>query len=106
MKEARNLERFDLELPAKIEIVGHEKEKENKVLTLLTRNVCSGGAYFHTEQPLPEGTDVKLDLILAIEELKKLKGKQAYIKVSGKVIRTEPNGMAICFNNDYSMKSL
>ncbi len=106
MREARRLERFDLNLPAKLEILGDEKEREAKTLNLLTRNISSGGAYFHTEQPFPVGTGVKIDIILSIDELKKLKGKRAIIKVSGKVIRQEPNGMAICFNEDYSIKSL
>ena len=105
MREARRLERFDLELPATLKVVNDEEE-EKKILNLLTSNICAGGAYFYTEQPLIVGTEVKLDLILTIEELKKLKGKQAYIKVSGKVIRAESNGMAICFNDDYSLRSL
>jgi len=102
----RSLERFDFKLPARLEVVGADDEKEREVLNLLTSNICSGGAYFHTDQPLKEGTPVKLDIILSIEELKKLSGKQALVKVSGKVIRTEAGGMAICFSDDYQIKSI
>ncbi|MBW2091412.1 MAG: hypothetical protein JRI34_04710, partial [Deltaproteobacteria bacterium] len=63
MREARRLERFDLELPAKLEVLEYDEDKENRTLNLLTRNICSGGAYFYTEQPLSVGTNVKIDLI-------------------------------------------
>jgi len=106
MSNKRQLERFDLRLPAIIEVVSESSEHDKKVINLLTRDACSGGAYFHTDQPLPEGTQVKIDLVLSIDVLKKLEGKQAFIKVNGSVIRTESSGMAICFDKDYLVKSV
>jgi hypothetical protein len=103
MAEKRRLERFDLVMPAAIEFVNeHHNER---IINLLTTNICSGGAYFHTNQPLPEGTQVKLDLVLPLENLRKLKKehKKAFIKVTGKVLRTEEEGMAICFDKDYQI---
>jgi len=104
MKEQRQLERFDLEIPAKIGVMDSGQEEE--ILNILTTNVCSGGAFFHTTQTLPEGTPVKLDLILPLEKLRKLKEghQQAYIKVSGMVLRSESTGMAICFDEDYRIR--
>ena len=105
MKEQRRLERFQLELPAKIEVLRQAQEKE--VLDLLTKNICAGGAFFHTTNPLPNGTRVKIDLILPLDKLKKLKDfDKAYIKVNGTVIRSESAGMAICFNEDYEITPL
>ena len=103
MPEKRSLKRFDLVLPAAIELL-HEDHKERTV-NLVTTNVCSGGAYFHTTQPLPEGTQVKIDLVLPLDKLRKLKKehKKAFIKVTGKVLRTESEGMAICFDKDYQI---
>lgn len=103
MVEKRRLERFDLVLPAAIEFL-HENHKE-RMINLLTTNVCSGGAYFHTTQPLPEGTQVKIDLVLPLDKLRKLKKehKKAFIKVTGKVLRTESEGMAIFFDKDYQI---
>jgi len=103
MKEKRRLERFDLELPATIELLTSDQEKS--LLNLLTINICSGGAYFHTTQTLPEGTQVKIDLILPLDKLRRLKDdcKQAYIKVTGTVLRSESEGMAICFDEDYQL---
>jgi hypothetical protein len=105
-KERRRLGRFRLEIPAKIEMVGSEWGKTKR--DLRTSNISSGGAFFHTKQPLPEGSPVKIDLILPLEKLKGLKNdhKQAYIKVTGKVLRSESKGMAISFDQDYVIHPL
>jgi len=104
MHERRKLDRFDLKVPAKIEVTTPGPETE--IFNLLTSDICSGGAFFHTPQPLPEGTQVKIDLILPLDKLKKLKDdfKQAYIEVTGTVLRCEATGMAICFNEDYRIR--
>ena len=101
--DKRKLERFNIKIPAKIEVTS--SEKENEIFELLTSDICSGGAFFHTPQPLPEGTHVKMDLILPIEKLKQLQDdcKQVYIKISGTVLRAESAGMAICFDEDYQI---
>ena len=103
MTDKRRLERFDLELPATIELLISDQEKS--LVNLLTTNISSGGAYFHTPQPLPKGTQVKIDLVLPLDKLRKLKDehKQAYIKVTGTVLRSESEGMAICFEEDYQI---
>jgi len=103
MTDKRRLERFDLELPATIELLTSDQEKS--LVNLLTANISSGGAYFHTPQPLPKGTQVKIDLVLPLDKLRKLKDehKQAYIKVTGTVLRSESEGMAICFEEDYQI---
>ncbi len=106
MENLRRLERFSLKLPAMVEVMAAQEEYGEKVLNLLTTNICSGGAFFQTDQPLPKGTPVKIDLVLSIGELKKLNEKQAFIKVSGEVIRIESGGMAICFGSDYAIKSV
>jgi hypothetical protein len=103
MKDRRKLERFDIRVPTKIGVIDPKREEE--MIELLTSNVCSGGAFFHTKEPLPEGTKVKVDLILPFEKLKELKDKcqQAHVKVSGIVMRAASTGMAICFNSDYQI---
>ena len=95
--------RFDLEIAATIELLTPGQERE--LLNLLTSNICSGGAYFHTTQPLPEGSRVKVDLDLPLDRLERLKEgyRQAYIKVTGEVLRSESEGMAICFDEDYQI---
>ena len=104
--ERRKLERFEFNIPAKIERMplDHRETKE-KQLDLLTSDISSGGAYFHTVQPLPEGTDVKIDLILPLDKLKLLKTdsdvQKILIKVKGTIVRSESRGMAIRFDRNY-----
>lgn len=105
-RERRRLGRFRLEIPGTIEVLNSDLEKVKRGLK--TSNISSGGAFFHTKKPLPEGTPVKIDLILPLDKLKKLKNdhKQAYIKVSGKVLRSESKGMAISFDQNYVIRPL
>jgi hypothetical protein len=99
MGEKRSLERFDLVLPSLIKFM--DQHHEERILHLQTSNICSGGAYFSTNQPLPEGTQVNIDLVLPLDRLKILKKQhqKAFIKATGTVLRTESEGMAVCFDN-------
>ena len=105
--EQRKLERFELELPAKVMVVEkHSPEMDADSLEVMTRDVCSGGAFFHADPPLPEGTAVKIDLVLSVDKLKQLTGKHALIKLKGRVIRTENGGMAVQFDPNSKISSL
>ena len=103
MKERRKMERFDLKLPATFELL--TPYQEHGLFTLLTTNICAGGAYFHTTQPLPEGTRVKIDLVLLSDKLRRFKDKfkKACVNVTGRVLRSEAEGMAIYFDEDYEI---
>ena len=97
----RKMERFDLKLPTKLSWVG--EDKEHKLVELMTSNICAGGAYFITKIPLPKGTEVKMDLILKLDRLHELGGRQSHIDVSGFVTRTDQQGMAVCFDQKYKI---
>lgn len=100
----RRLERFDLEIPAKVKVSVSAEVEE--VSDLFTNDISSGGAFFHTEQPLPEGTVVEIDLILPLDKLiKSQKGSGQYtrVKVNGQVLRSETTGMAVSFHDDYQI---
>jgi hypothetical protein len=102
LKERRRLERFDLALPASVEVV--KSGTGTSSLSLETQNVCSGGAYFTTPQSLPEGTEIRIRLVLPLEKLHQLKEtSHARIQVTGKVLRTESSGMSVVFNSDYQI---
>jgi c-di-GMP-binding flagellar brake protein YcgR len=101
--EKRKIERFDLELPIYLRI--SDKDKKREPLKFITSNICSGGAFFKTEKPLSVGTDVKLDIILPLNKFKNVKSKISHIDVSGSVIRTDQQGMAICFDKNYKISS-
>ena len=101
--DRRKMERFDLELPIYLRIF--DKDKKREPLKFITSNICSGGAFFRTEKPLSVGTDVKLDIILPLNKFKNVKSKTSHIDVSGSVIRTDQQGMAICFDKNYKISS-
>jgi len=102
----RKMERFSLELPARILVVDEVKKEEPESLECLTCDISAGGAYFHTDQPLPVGTEMHIDLVLPLDELKKIEGKKASIKVKGAVVRIGEKGMAICFDEKYKISPL
>jgi hypothetical protein len=99
--EKRKMERFDLKLPTKLSWTGRDNKQAS--IELMTSNICAGGAYLMTDTPLQKGTQVKMDLILQLDRLHESKGRQSHIDVSGFVIRTDHQGMAICFNRDYKI---
>jgi len=102
----RRMERFSLGLPARISITGKAEKEEPESLECITSDISAGGAYFHTDQPLPIGTEMHIDLILPLDELKKIEGKKASIKVKGAVVRIGGKGMAICFDEEYKISPL
>ena len=99
--EKRKLERFKLQLLSHISVRGPDKDV--KTLRLMTQDVSSGGAFFKTPNPLPVGTQVDLDLILKIDRLKEITGNLALVNLSGTIIRTHEEGMAICFDDNFQI---
>ena len=97
--ERRDMERFDLELPTLLSVT--EENGKQQTFEVTSKNICAGGAFFKTDNPLPVGTDVKMDLIVHLEKFKTVKGNGTHIDVSGSVIRTNDQGMAVCFDTRY-----
>jgi hypothetical protein len=108
MLEKRKLERFDIALSAIIRSGAPYGEGEEAITRLLTKDICEMGAYFSTSQPLPEGTEVGVDLILPLSEfrLKRVKEDKSIVSVDGTVLRTEAKGMAIGFSRSYAIAAL
>jgi len=101
MEDKRAFERFDLRVPAKVGVMKPGQEKDE--LSLISSNICAGGAFLLTEESLPSGTRVKLDLILSIDKLKEMLDSHCRIKVEGEVIRSEEGGVAVRFDEDYEI---
>lgn len=98
--ERRRLERFDLQVPAKIQVLSPPDTAS--ILELMTKDICAGGAYFPTKTALAAGTKVKLDILLPVRSADTLgDGTRGLIKVNGTVIRSGPAGMAIGFDTGY-----
>jgi len=101
MSERRDLERYDLTVPARVTVFKARGNKE--VFETNTCNISSKGAFIKTEHIVPEGTQVQLDVILPGNKVKELIGASTYIKVMGKVIRVCIEGIAVTFDNKYEL---
>ena len=102
MEDKRKLERFELKMPAKIEAV--DVGPRQVAVDLHTNDVCAGGAFFPTLDPLPEGTRVNVEMLLPLERLKVLKesSRQVFLLIKGTVLRCQDNGMAVEFTENYT----
>jgi len=100
MVERRKYERYDLAVPVKIETLARSAQKRK--ISLKTANVCAGGAFFQTETALIEGTKVQIDLHLSYDSHRMFrKPKSVRIRILGTVTRSQQDGMAIRFSEDY-----
>ena len=97
MIEKRTVERFDLQLEAFVSL--SDSVSQNEAESLVTRDISMCGAFLITETPLPIGSKVCVDMILTLEGRTKQGAQQAWIKASGKVLRTDNEGMAVGFDN-------
>jgi hypothetical protein len=106
MAERRRLERFDLCAPAQVVVEYDSGERTN--LSLKTKDISSAGAYLFCPQPPAEGARVKMELLLSLDALRKVAGEKgrARIKVRGRIIRVDPDGIAIRFENKYKITAL
>ncbi|WP_029896331.1 PilZ domain-containing protein [Desulfohalovibrio reitneri] len=92
MDDRRAVQRFDLKLPSRVMAVADEATYH-----LVTENVSSHGALFHTKQPLESGTRVEVTMFLSIPG--ELGGsRQSVIRSQGEVIRRGEGAMAVCFD--------
>ena len=96
MKEQRKLERFDLALPAVIEVMDPKSKMNEASFDSFTRDISAQGAFFLTPDPLPIGTRVNAEMVLKAEKWKPPSG-YPQVKTRGRVVRTEPAGFAVCF---------
>jgi hypothetical protein len=106
MEERRRLERFELNAPARVMVQSEGGTKEE--LDLTTKDVSSGGAFLFSSQPLTEGANVKMELLISLDMLRQLAGERraAKIKVKGRVIRVDAEGIAIRFDSAYKITAL
>jgi hypothetical protein len=104
MKERRTYERFQLSLPARLEMNSSEK---TEIFGLHTRDISAGGALLlGTTEQFPTGTRCQLELIVASERIKELTGVQGLIKIEGTIVRSTPEGVAVCFDGECQILGL
>ena len=102
--ERRKMERFSLEVPAMLSIA--DKSEQPMAFEVMTDNICAGGAFFITDKHMSVGTDVKMDLILSLKVNNNIEDKKTHIDITGRVIRTDERGVAVCFDKKYNISPL
>ena len=103
LSERRGLERFKLRLPAKIEVL---EPGERKVFNLVTSDISANAAYFQMLHPIPEDRRVRVTITLVSDFVREMTGFQMKLKVKGRVVRSEPTGMAIQFNEHQEIERI
>ena len=101
--ERREIERFKLKLPAKVEVL---KPGERQVFNLVTSSISAKAAYFRMLHPISGNRHVQVRIMFASDFVKKMTGFQMKLRVEGRVVRSEPTGMAIQFNEHQKVERI
>jgi hypothetical protein len=106
MREKRKVERFNLHIETILNV--QDEAIIDTAPILLTRDISCTGVFLTTSNPLPIDTKVDLDLLLNQNELDSgpPKDKRINISTSGKVVRTNEQGMAVEFDKLYKVSNL
>lgn len=105
MREKRKVERFNLHIETILNFQ-HEAIVDKKAV-LLSRDISCDGVFLETKNPLPIGTRVELNLLLNQPELSDQSiDEKLKIYKSGKVIRSNDQGIAIEFDNHNKVSQL
>jgi len=98
--DKRLLERFELKLPALVHLP--VRTNGNGYHLLLTRNVSSGGAYFHTMEPLSCNGQVHVEMLFKVKTSDN-QIKYSYVATTGEVVRRDETGIAVRFDDEYTL---
>jgi hypothetical protein len=105
MMEKRKLERFDLQIETMLNL--RDEARTERLPALLSRDISYNGVFLVTDNPLPIGTSLDLNLLFSQHELdSNSKDERIEIIASGKVIRTDDQGMAVEFDKIYKVSHL
>jgi hypothetical protein len=105
--ERRHTTRLALALPALV--TGYSPaDGSNACLELTTRNISSRGAFFVSPGALPLAAKIEVAVIVQAsrEGLAVKKDHSSCVRLSGQVIRRDPDGFAVCFDNHYHVVPL
>jgi len=103
MADKRKFQRFEINVPVKIKILGQGEEKTELIET---RNVSAAGLLITSRTPIPEGSQVEMEIFLDFEKLVTSADPDGtlVLSVTGRVLRSGAEGTAIRFNKDYEFK--
>lgn len=101
--ERRKQERFPLALPA---VVAANGFKGGEALKLRTRDLSSAGAFLESSDLIPEGTEVRIELLLSVKSLLEVIGAEtgASVHLRGRVVRIACGGFAVEFARGFRIR--
>lgn len=99
--ERRKEERFFLTTSALLSVIDESGAREG--YAVMTQNISSGGAFLSTDKPITTGASVKIDIVFPLKGGNDGKESKTRIDVTGIVVRTEKDGIAILFSNKYKI---
>ena len=103
MDNLRQFERFPLNLPVRAEVYSSDTKQ---VFDLKTRDISASGAFVYTSEQFPNGTNIKLNLVVPNGRIKEMTGAESLLDCEGQVVRSTAKGVAIHFTMDCQMMSL
>jgi hypothetical protein len=103
MNDRRKYERFLLKLPARLTM---NSSQRTEMFELQTRDISAAGAFLNTKERFSLGTRFLMELTVASKRIKELTGVQGLIKIEGTIVRSTPDGVAICFDGDCQILGL
>ena len=114
--EKRRQERFSLNLEAQLTYRHHPGEQP--LIDTVAANISAGGAFLKTSHPFPLAAKVRVEFLLDLENLRRLKfivsqdvlktleNNRVRVAASAIVIRREADGVGIIFDTDYQLSAL
>lgn len=89
--EMRKHERLELSLPIAVSFAD-----SFSYLNLYTKNISAGGVYIETPSSLPQSTTLLMEIQVTPKGNNQY-NKRTFVKVKGRVLRSDDKGMAIQF---------
>lgn len=114
--DRREQRRFSLSLRTRITV--ESRTGSTPMFELVTADISAGGAFITTSRPLPIASKVRLEFLLSLEELGRLRfilareslkewqGERAWLTATGVVIRVDKEGAAVIFDHNYQISPL
>ncbi len=103
MCDRRKFQRYNINIPVSVETMPPAGLSE--IIDYEGINMAAGGMFIKKGQSLPGNSPIRIEIIFHFEELKTPENIEGtlIVAVTGHVVRTEHEGTAIRFNEDYEM---
>ena len=99
MEDRRQMRRFTLQLPCMI--YDWKNMHDELLFEARTINISTGGALLETDQRLPVGMPVHVNLLIRRNGAKESMDTGGCVSLSGRVVREGETGLGLAFSEEY-----